>query len=284
MDVDCRLIVTDLDGTLFNAQSTISAANANALRRVIDSGIPVAIASGRRFGPFALQAAAMIGRPMYLILCNGAVVVGPDFKEVLYRQVLAPEDTRWLVQLGCSKPNVVWNRFADELDLLWRREDGRPEVPDMPPEVWTTAVSPDDVLTRCGPDVIRVRIWGSDAQMAELLASLDGRMFSAEQYPYPGRGDSYVEFLAPGVCKSTAIDFLARRLGFGLENVVAFGDGTNDVGMLADVGLGIAMANGTDAARAAAKLVTRLPHDEDGVADALEELFGKHRSTGPVRA
>jgi len=93
-----------------------------------------------------------------------------------------------------------------------------------------------------------------------------------ERYPYPGHGDSYLEFMALGVSKTSAIEFLAGRLGFGLDQVMAFGDGTNDVDMLASVGLGVAMENATEEAKRAAGMIAG-HHDRDGVAQAISELF-----------
>ncbi|HPP75487.1 MAG TPA: HAD family hydrolase [Armatimonadota bacterium] len=270
--MEYKLVVTDLDGTLFDSNATIPEANVDALRAVIDYGVPVAIASGRRFGPFALKAAESIGRPIYLILCNGAVVVDKDFETVLLRQPLSLEDVQWLVHTGCAREMVHWNIHRDEIDLLWRREDGRPIVPDLPDEFWKVVTTPDDLLSLCTSDMLRVRIWASDKETADTAAMLKNRGFTVDLYPYPGEGDSYIEIMTPGVNKTTSIEFLANRLGFGLEQVVAFGDGTNDVHMLGSVGMGVAMANAIDTAKDAARMTTT-SNIECGVAHGLAKLF-----------
>jgi len=60
---------------------------------------------------------------------------------------------------------------------------------------------------------------------------------------------------------------------YSLECTIAFGDGENDAEMLATVGYGVAMLNGRPAAKEAAKAVTALTNDEDGVALYLNEIF-----------
>lgn len=272
--MDYRLVVTDLDGTLFDSEMDVPEANAEALRTIYDNGIPIAIASGRRYGSLALNAAERIGRPVYLILCNGALIVDSDLKEVIFRKDLMQADIEWIVKLGCGGEDVHWSIRSEELELLWRREDGRPVIPGVSDDVWMPVSTVENVLKSCPLDMIRIRMWASDAEIASLGKIMKARRFSIEQYSYPGNGDSYLECMAGGLSKAAALDLLAKKLGFGMENVIAFGDGTNDVEMLAKVGLGVAMANATESARLAAKMHTGT-NDENGVAQAIERLFPK---------
>ena len=64
---------------------------------------------------------------------------------------------------------------------------------------------------------------------------------------------------------------LAEALGFGLEGCMAFGDGLNDLTMVRDAGLGVAMANAHPDVLAVADAVTA-SNDEDGVAKAIERF------------
>lgn len=81
----------------------------------------------------------------------------------------------------------------------------------------------------------------------------------------------FLEFLAPGVNKGRAVRYLARRLGVELRDVLAIGDQRNDIEMLAEVGIGVAMADAPDEVRAVARLVAP-PLGEEGAAQVLEEL------------
>ena len=68
---------------------------------------------------------------------------------------------------------------------------------------------------------------------------------------------------------------IAEHLGIGLDACIAFGDGANDATMLAAVGLGIAMGQGRDGAKAAAKRVSKWTNDEDAVACELEAILAR---------
>lgn len=78
-----------------------------------------------------------------------------------------------------------------------------------------------------------------------------------------------IEVNAEGVHKGVALKKLGDMLGIAGEEIMAFGDGLNDIRMLQTVGTGIAMANGLKEVRDAADDVA-LPNDEEGVAKYIE--------------
>jgi hydroxymethylpyrimidine pyrophosphatase-like HAD family hydrolase len=94
---------------------------------------------------------------------------------------------------------------------------------------------------------------------------------------FAGRADPtvshpmFLEFLAPGVNKGRAVRYLARRLGVDLRDALAIGDQRNDAEMIAEVGMGVAMAGAPDAVRAVARLIAP-PLAEEGAAQVIEEL------------
>ena len=79
-----------------------------------------------------------------------------------------------------------------------------------------------------------------------------------------------IEVNAKGVNKGKGILMLGKILGIEREEIMAFGDGRNDTAMLQEAGLGIAMSNAVEEAKAAADEVT-LSNDEEGVAAAIEK-------------
>ena len=75
-----------------------------------------------------------------------------------------------------------------------------------------------------------------------------------------------------GIDKARSLERLLSSLSLKKENLLAFGDGYNDISMLRYAGLGVAMANASEEVKKAANRIT-LSNDEDGVARILEELF-----------
>jgi Cof subfamily protein (haloacid dehalogenase superfamily) len=105
----------------------------------------------------------------------------------------------------------------------------------------------------------------SDDLLDQLEAALRG-IVSMTYGATPGVASSlsFIELLAPGVTKASALAVVAERLGVDQSDVVSFGDNRNDVEMLQWSGHGVAMANGSPLAIAAANEVTS-SNDEDGV-------------------
>jgi hydroxymethylpyrimidine pyrophosphatase-like HAD family hydrolase len=82
-----------------------------------------------------------------------------------------------------------------------------------------------------------------------------------------------LEFMPRGINKATALEKVAREFGVKREEVLAFGDGENDVDMLAWAGHGVAMRHGNAKAIAAAKMVSPPGPPETAFARAVDEIF-----------
>lgn len=104
---------------------------------------------------------------------------------------------------------------------------------------------------------------------AALTAATGDALQLATSFPH------YLEIQARGVSKATALRWLARRLGVPRAEVMAVGDGANDVEMVAFAGTGVAVANAAPEVKRAAAVVTLRPYG-DGVAEAVSRhLFGQ---------
>ena len=85
--------------------------------------------------------------------------------------------------------------------------------------------------------------------------------------------DFYFEFTARGIDKAHALSVALPERGIDPSELVAFGDGQNDIPMLKLAGTGVAMANATDEVKRAADCVTG-SNNEDGIAQMLDRLLG----------
>jgi hydroxymethylpyrimidine pyrophosphatase-like HAD family hydrolase len=94
----------------------------------------------------------------------------------------------------------------------------------------------------------------------------DGRLYVAKSLPY------FLEFASPKVTKASGLAFLAEHLGFSAAETVAFGDGENDVELLAWAGYGVAVANAHERVLDLADLVCP-PVTEEGVAQVIEAFL-----------
>jgi Cof subfamily protein (haloacid dehalogenase superfamily) len=94
----------------------------------------------------------------------------------------------------------------------------------------------------------------------------DGRLYISKSLPF------FLEFASPEVTKASGLAFLAEHLGFSRERTVAFGDGENDIELLAWAGYGVAVANAHERVLAIADFVCPSV-DEEGVAQVLEAFL-----------
>ena len=86
------------------------------------------------------------------------------------------------------------------------------------------------------------------------------------------RSESFLyEILPKGISKATALEALSRHLGIPRERCIALGDYNNDVEMLRYAGIGIAVANATEAAKAAADRIT-VSNDSHAIAKTVEDI------------
>ncbi len=109
-----------------------------------------------------------------------------------------------------------------------------------------------------------------DVLEAEMKARFDGRLYISKSLPY------FLEFASPEVTKASGLAFLAEHLGFSAAGTLAFGDGENDVELLAWAGFGIAVENAHPRVLAVADWVCP-PAEEEGVAQVLEAFLDSRR-------
>ena len=113
-----------------------------------------------------------------------------------------------------------------------------------------------------------------DEESRQALCRELNRQFEARRYPVRARfTEADIVVVADAVVtKMTGVERLCRILGCSVRDVVAIGDGDNDVEMLAGCGLGIAVANATPAAKAQATHLVR-SNDDAGVAQAVDMII-----------
>ena len=101
---------------------------------------------------------------------------------------------------------------------------------------------------------------------AVLMERFAGRLFIAKSLPY------FLELASPAVSKGSGLAFLAQHLGFASEHTVAFGDGENDLELLAWAGFAVAVENADEDLKPYADWICPAA-EEEGVAQVLEAFL-----------
>ncbi len=264
MNQPIKLIVTDLDGTLFNSKHELTERTEKALKTAIEKGIKVVLATGKtRISGLGVIERLNLDTPgIYL---QGLAIYNPD-GTVRWQQTLDPNVARTAINAGedrgftmvaYSGTRVLCRAHNRDTDELMNYHEGAPE-----------AVGPlqnilDDVPVN---KVLAIRL-AQPRQVTALRWQLSmqingtGKLVQAL--------DDMLELLPPGASKGAALKMLLKDLKIPAEQVVAIGDGENDIEMIQIAGVGVAVGNAHQKLKDVADHVVA-SNDEDGVAEAVE--------------
>jgi len=260
--VSYRLLALDLDGTLLRSDHTISERNRRALARAMSVGVHVTLASGRSYTAMRPWIASL-GIRDPVISYQGATVTDPRTGRRAFERVLPTDVVEEVVAFARERSLSVTFYCDDTIYVEDKRQSdafydlwfGLPWqiVPDLTQALPTPPVK--FILIGEGPEL--------DAVQPEVEARLGARMQILRSHEF------FLEGLALGTTKATALAWVAGALGIPREETLACGDAGNDRAMVEWAGLGVAMANGSDEVKAVADLIAPAA-DEDGVAQVVE--------------
>jgi len=266
-----RLVAVDVDGTLLDGSHQLRAKVRDSLDQLARSGVKIVLATAR--GP---QALGLIVRQLnfspWLICFSGGWIGELDSGSLLAKTVLrdkrlTPSAARVIVTAAFAH-NIEPNIYTPN---EWRVRSLTPEIRAESVIVESAPlVTPTLLGEKEKPSKIML-ITGEDEQtkplrsIANLIKPLSTATFSKP---------NYLEIIPIGVNKAEALATVAQSLGVELSQSAAIGDGLNDLELLREVGLGIAMGNASETVKSAAKWVTGT-NDEEGVAQAVARLISE---------
>jgi Cof subfamily protein (haloacid dehalogenase superfamily) len=261
-------LVLDVDGTLLDSQHELRPRVAAAVVAAATSGLRVTLATGKLLRSIQPLLKRMKSSGPQIVL-NGAATCQSETGEPLRFCPLALAARRSIIELVRSyDPDVLISCFGlDAISMDTPHPDRAifAEYGENPP------VLVPDLLASDLPATAKVLLYGGPGQLANLRQKM--RAHLPRGAIMTSTTADFLEFFDERAGKGLALEALRIQLGIPKEAVIAIGDGENDVPLLLEAGLAIAMANGTPAAREAASRIAP-SNDQDGVAIVLEELLG----------
>jgi Cof subfamily protein (haloacid dehalogenase superfamily) len=273
-----RLLAVDIDGTLLNSQFHIAQADLDGLRRAHESGIEVALVTGRRH-TFALPMAHQLGFHLWLISSNGAVTRSLA-GETFHRDLLPADTCRTLchsMQEFRGNMVITFDKESKGALVLERMDELTASI-----QKWLEknmrfiefVIPIEEALVA---DPVQAMFCGPIARMHQALQSLQSSglkdRITVVRTEYPIRDLSIVDILNRSCSKGHALERWAAHRGIPREQVMAIGDNYNDVEMLAFAGVPFIMGNACDELKSNGWQVTR-SNDQCGVAAAVEQVLG----------
>ena len=269
-----KMIGLDLDGTLLNDKKELTSHTREILTRAIDQGVTVLVATGRPVTGIPEVLRNFPGM-RYALTSNGGRILDLQEDKVLYANMLSYE-------MGAA----ILKIFGDYDTFKEIYFDGRgfvqaDELLKVGEYLQNPAMTDYIRTTRKGITSLWEKMEEMNGHEMDkihaLFKSRDERLDAKRRIMELGDlsiSDSMgtnLEINAPGVNKGMGLIQLGRLLGIEREEIMACGDGNNDLMMLKEVGFGIAMANGADEVKEVADYIT-LSNEEDGVAAAIEKF------------
>ena len=266
-----KILFTDLDGTLLNNESKVSARTKAFLDTFLAEGNKLVFSSGRPLDSILeVKRLSGLNAPGILIIAdNGALIHdcdrGQNILELPLPLSLVSHLQKEADSLGLhihtyTRDSIVCSREDEEL-LFYRR---RVHLPYVLADDYTSFLT-DEPYKMLAIDL---------HDHSKLLTFCDRIADWAQgKVQYLFSNDWYLELFHPAAGKGNAVRFLCDYFHVPLSHTYAAGDADNDISMIQAAGCGIAMANAAPKVKEAADIVTRLDNDKDGLADCLQMLF-----------
>ena len=286
-----KFIAIDIDGTLLNSKGQLSTRTKEAIRRVSMSGVKVVLTSGRVTSS-TKKIAEEINSDRYMICDNGAVIYDRIENKSLYEAYI-DKDIVLNILDSCIENDIYYMVFTTKkiivkdlkhmaLAFYKQRHHCRDEATGINEIVYGGRSCVEEIeepITRiivCDQDRA---IYNSIVNKLKLYKEVDlmiaphvsrKKIIDGEKEIFLNY--SYAELLPKNTNKWSAVENLIGKLNIKPNEVIAIGDNFNDVDMIKNAGLGVAMNNGSPVAKEVASVIAP-SNDKDGVAIVLERYI-----------
>ncbi len=264
------LILSDIDGTLLKDDLTISKNTILALDIARAKGIRIVLCSGRYIQGISFLANELGLQDPIFSAINGSLV--KDGGKYVFQKTLEKEIYEKAIKIVSKRAKSVIafseSRYAIDSDIKWYRLQDRIC---KQKGILMDLSSYDSVQEALCKPIYKILVKDDDKSIIDMLKKeLENKM--DKDATILSSSSTNLEILPFGSDKKNTVDILERYLSIDRNDMIAFGDWDNDAGMLSSVGMGIAMANGSDKAKKSAKIITK-DNNSDGISYALKNLL-----------
>jgi hydroxymethylpyrimidine pyrophosphatase-like HAD family hydrolase len=256
-----RLVALDIDGTVVDRNGFMPPAVAEAVALIVQAGVPVVLSTGRSWHG-TQHVFDQLGLPPGPTVCsNGAVIVRYPPQEIIKAITFDPRPV--IAQVEDFAPGTLI--AVEEIGRGYRLNEL------FPGDDLTGELIIEDAKQLSSRPVTRVILRDPTRSEEDFLAL--ARHLGMHGMTYFVGWGTWLDIAPDGVNKATALAEVAAGYGVRATDVLAFGDGSNDIEMLRWAGRGVAMGNASDEVKAAADDVTKTI-DDGGPAAELRAWFG----------
>lgn len=266
-----KLLVLDLDGTLTNAKKEITPNTLHTLIQAQEQGARIILASGRpTYGVAPLAETLQLSKyGGYVLSYNGGEIIDWKTKELMYKNLLNHAVLPYLYE--CAQKNQFAILSYEGEYVLTEHPDDEYVIKEAKLNGMKTK-KVENFLAAIKHPIAKCLIVGEPNRLAilekEMYGHLKEQMGVFRSEPY------FLELVPKGIDKAQSLAVLLKEIGMTKDEMIAIGDGFNDLSMIRFAGLGVAMANAQEVVKENADYIT-LSNEEDGVAHVVNEFILK---------
>lgn len=265
-----KMLFTDMDNTLLNSELEISQGNREAIAKAMTQGIQFVLCTGR--GVFGvdkyLKELELIGKEGYVICQDGGTVY--DLKDGKLKKECS------FFAKDCYAVIESAHRYGVDIQMYYDRilmaERVTERVSHYMKVMETNIVIVPDAMQYQGK-LTKMLLNGSRDKLLRIKEEVENSLRGKLNIFFSNK--EFLEVTALEATKGVAMLSLAKELGINKEEIIAVGDGENDLTMLEMAGMGVAVANAVEKAKKKANYVTNATCDEDALKEIIEKFILK---------
>lgn len=267
----CKILFTDMDGTLLDSRKQISPALLALLQKLTDSGARLVLSTGRTLSSIqkVLDGTGLHAPEMLIIAANGNVICDWNRRQYLVNKTVPLSMAREIVSLAdgyglhiqaYTDTHAVCHKKSPE-SLFYHRGTGM------------DFLYADDIIGLCGQPPCKLLAIDLKDRTKLSLLQRDVLDRFGDTLTAAFSCSEYLEIFDKTAGKGSAVRYICDHLHIPAEETVAAGDAENDISMLQAAGIGVAMANAAPEVKQSADFITEKDNDHDGLAEVLHRFF-----------
>lgn len=264
-----QMIVLDLDGTLTNSEKQITKRTKDALMEAQRQGKTVVLASGRPTHGILFLAEELELEKFggYVLAFNGGLVMNCKTGEILFQKLL-PVSANPKIAKAAQNENADLLTYQDDMIITNNRFNQYVQAESRITHLGIKEV--DDLASYVDFPVSKFLILEEPDRLVEIEKRV--KKSFGEAFSVYRSAPFFLDIMPQNIDKAQSLEQLIQQLGIPREEVIACGDGHNDLDMIRFAGLGVAMANAVEPLREIADYIT-YSNDEDGIAHVVETFM-----------
>ena len=276
-----KLIASDLDGTIIDKDNNICRDNFEAIKKINSKKIPFVVCTGKTYSIYKDLCSSFDAS--YGIFGNGTSVINLKTGETIYQNLLSSYDVIEAIKIA-KKSNLhihiyTNNHIITEELLYLDLRNYRLQKKHIYNSQLQFKIVPDllNYARNKALNVSKVVISGTsslDNLKSKILNSLNVDVLSIKKYgdykdKIINKEYEYLDIIPKNVSKDTALNFLSNYLQINKSEMLAIGDNLNDLSLIENAGIGVAVNNAYPEIKEVAKFTTKAPVEEGAFAEAI---------------